>query len=71
MRETETKLNNNMRENNTSRVKVLELEQELKGKVELYSIQITDLQAKETSRAEQIETMEKTIRETDKTKTDA
>ena len=26
MRETETKLNNNMRENNTSRVKVLELE---------------------------------------------
>ena len=34
MRETETKLNNNMRENNTSRVKVLELEQELKGKIE-------------------------------------
>ena len=71
MRETETKLNNNMRENNTSRVKVLELEQELKGKVELYSIQITDLQAKETARAEQIETMEKTIRETDKVKIDA
>ena len=35
MRETETKLNNTMRENNTSRVKVLELEQELKGKADL------------------------------------
>ena len=52
MRETETKLNNNMRENNTSRVKVLELEQELKGKVDFSSAQITDLQAKETARAE-------------------
>ena len=71
MRETETKLNNNMRENNTSRVRVLELEQELKGKVELYSAQISDLQAKESVRAQQLETLEKTVRETDKAKGDA
>ena len=71
MRETETKLNNNMRENNTSRVKVLELEQELKGKAELYSTQIADLQAKDSTRSQQLETLEKTIRETDKAKCDA
>ena len=63
MRETETKLNNNMRENNTSRVKVLELEQELKGKIELQSAQITDLQAKETQSKGQVEALELAIKQ--------
>ena len=71
MRETETKLNNNMRENNTGRVKVLELEQELKGKADLYSAQISDLQAKGLAKAQHIETLENTIREADKAKGDA